>query len=65
MVSAQIAPNAVKAFNPDFCQLATAYGASSASPKDISEFKVEVVKAFSRELPTLIYLSTDFSASNR
>ena len=64
MVSAQIAPNAVKAFNPDFCQLATAYGASSAAPKDISEFKVEVVKAFSRELPTLIYLSTDFSVSN-
>lgn len=59
MQSAQIAPNSVKALNPDFCQLAIAYGASSASPKDIKEFKAEVLKAFSNEVPTLIYLTND------
>ena len=62
MRSAQIAPNAVTAFNPDFCKLAEAYGAASVSPKDLEEFQKQVVLAFSRRVPTLIHLSTNFIA---
>lgn len=54
MVSAQIAPNAVIARNPDFCKLAEAYGAASAAPASLSEMQQAVRAAFDADGPTLI-----------
>ncbi|MEM6303566.1 MAG: thiamine pyrophosphate-binding protein [Pseudomonadota bacterium] len=57
MVSAQIAPNAVVARNPDFCKLAEAFGAASAAPGNLEEMQQAVAQAFTAEGPTLIYLT--------
>ncbi len=59
MVSAQIAPNAVIARNPDFCKLAEAFGAASASPQTLEEMQHVVRAAFEADGPTLVYVTPD------
>ena len=59
MRSAQIAPNAVIAKNPNFVGLAHAYGAYAAAPSNLSEMQQVVAEAFSADGPTLIYLTPD------
>ncbi len=54
MTSAQIAPNAVIARNPDFGLLARAYGAGYAEPATLDEMQSAVQDAFSASQPTLI-----------
>lgn len=54
MISAQIAPNAVIARNPDFRKLAEAYGAASAEPATLAEMQAAVRAAFDADGPTLI-----------
>ncbi|MEM1074557.1 MAG: thiamine pyrophosphate-binding protein [Pseudomonadota bacterium] len=61
MVRAQIAPNAVVARNPDFCELAEAFGARSAVPKTLSDMQQAVSRAFESEGPTLVYVSSDIA----
>ncbi|MFY0692003.1 MAG: 5-guanidino-2-oxopentanoate decarboxylase [Paracoccaceae bacterium] len=62
MVGAQIAPNAVIARNPDFCQLAEAYGARSAAPRSLSAFRAALAAALEAEGPTLIHVTPETSA---
>jgi acetolactate synthase-1/2/3 large subunit/5-guanidino-2-oxopentanoate decarboxylase len=59
MTSAQIAPNAVIAHNPDFCKLAEAFGAYSAAPKSLTEMQAAVQSAFKADGPTLIYITPE------
>ncbi|WP_300039134.1 thiamine pyrophosphate-binding protein [uncultured Roseobacter sp.] len=61
MVRAQIAPNAVVAHNPDFCKLAEAFGARSASPSDLAGLQQAVRAAFDADGPTLIYVTPQIS----
>ncbi len=61
MISAQIAPNAVVARNPDFCKLAEAFGAYSAAPNTLAEMQSAVTQAFAADGPTLIYLTPDIT----
>ena len=44
MVASQIAPNAVKAVNPDFCKLAEAYGCLSEAPGDVASLQGALLK---------------------
>lgn len=60
MVSAQIAPNAVVARNPDFCKLAEAFGARAVIPRDLEQMQSAVIESFDAQGPTLIYLTPDF-----
>lgn len=62
MVRAQIAPNAVVARNPDFCQLAEAFGAYVAAPKSLTALQQVVVEAFEANGPTLIHVTPDITA---
>lgn len=62
MVSAQIAPNAVVARNPDFVKLAEAFGARAVAPSSIVEMQDAVRAAFDADGPTLIYLTPDVTA---
>ncbi len=57
MVSAQIAPNAVVARNPDFVKLAEAFGAAAVAPKSLAEMQKAVQAALSASGPTLIYVT--------
>ncbi len=59
MRSAQIAPNAVIAKNPDFLSLAKAYGAYTAAPINLTAMQQAVVEAFAADGPTLIYITPD------
>ncbi len=59
MRRAQIAPNAVTAKNPDFVQLALAYGAYAAAPKTLDEMQRVVLDAFSSDRPTLIHITPE------
>ena len=59
MVDSQIAPNAVVALNPDFCALAEAFGARSASPDSLAAFQQAVRDALDADGPTLIYITPD------
>ena len=61
MVSAQIAPNAVVARNPDFCALAEAFGAYSAAPETLESLQQAVVDAFKADRPTLIRVTSDIA----
>ncbi|WP_299729722.1 thiamine pyrophosphate-binding protein [uncultured Tateyamaria sp.] len=61
MVSAQIAPNAVIARNPDFCKLAEAFGANAVAPQTLTEMQEAVKGAFTADGPTLIYLTPAIS----
>ncbi|MEO0357358.1 MAG: thiamine pyrophosphate-binding protein [Pseudomonadota bacterium] len=60
MVSAQIAPNAVVAHNPDFLALARAYGAAAAQPKSASALRAVLHQAFEAPGPTVIVLTQEF-----
>ncbi len=59
MIRSQIAPNAVVAHNPDFCQLAQAYGALSATPSNLEDLQDAVRAAFDAPVPTLIRVTPD------
>ncbi len=59
MIRSQIAPNAVVAHNPDFCQLAEAYGALSAAPSNLEDLQDVVRAAFDAPVPTLIRVTPD------
>ena len=59
MVSAQIAPNAVIARNPDFVKLAEAFGAGAVAPKTLADMQDAVRAAFKADGPTLIYITPD------
>ncbi|MDW4499868.1 5-guanidino-2-oxopentanoate decarboxylase [Sulfitobacter sp. D35] len=59
MVSAQIAPNAVVARNPDFCKLAEAFGARAARPESLNAMQDAVRAAFDADGPTLIHLNAE------
>ena len=59
MAGAQIAPNAVRALNPDFSALAEAYGAFAARPKTAEQLQKTLSKAFNAGKPTLIHLSAE------
>ena len=61
MVRAQIAPNAVHTRNPDFVQLAAAFGAHSASPKTLDQLQDAVRAAFDADGPTLIHVKADIA----
>ncbi|WP_297772477.1 thiamine pyrophosphate-binding protein [uncultured Roseovarius sp.] len=57
MVHAQIAPNAIKAHNPDFCALARAYGAHAVAPQDTDALCEAISAAFRADRPTLIHMT--------
>ena len=59
MRSAQIAPNAVIAKNPNFLELARAYGADASAPGTLAQMQEAVKTAFGADRPKLIYLSPD------
>ncbi|MFC6583740.1 5-guanidino-2-oxopentanoate decarboxylase [Sulfitobacter aestuariivivens] len=59
MVSAQIAPNAVVARNPDFVKLAQAFGAGATAPQTLEEMQSAVHDAFKADGPTLIYITPE------
>ena len=59
MRSAQIAPNAVIAKNPDFIGLAKAYGAFAVAPETFAALQQALIEAFAADRPTLIYLTPD------
>jgi len=57
MASAQIAPVAVKAFNPAFDKLAEAYGIGYVKPGDLDALKSAVQAALKAEGPVLIHMT--------
>lgn len=57
MTRAQIAPNAVVAYNPDFCKLAEAFGAQAVAPKTLKDMQTAVEQAFKANGPTLVYVT--------
>lgn len=59
MVAAQIAPNAVKALNPDFSAVARAYGAAACRPQTLSELQSALIKAFAEPCPTVIHMTPE------
>lgn len=62
MVRAQIAPNAVKAHNPDFCALARAYGAHAEAPGTTEALQAAVRKALDADRPTLVHMTPALAA---
>jgi acetolactate synthase-1/2/3 large subunit/5-guanidino-2-oxopentanoate decarboxylase len=56
MQSAQIAPNAVQARNPDFCALAVAYGADSIQVSTPQALAAATKAAFGAGQPTVIHV---------
>ena len=62
MRSAQIAPNAVIAKNPNFIGLAKAYGAYAVAPETFAALQQAVIEAFATDRPTLIYLTPNICA---
>jgi len=59
MLSAQIAPNAVVARNPDFCRLAEAFGAAAVRPANLSDLQAALGQALNTKGPTLIHVTPD------
>ena len=59
MRSAQIAPNAVIAKNPNFLSLAKAYGAYAVAPINLAAMQQAVVEAFAADGPTVIHITPD------
>ena len=57
MARSQIAPVAVKAFNPDFGRLAAAYGIRYARPADLSDLRADLRAALCADGPTLIHMT--------
>ncbi|WP_445327174.1 5-guanidino-2-oxopentanoate decarboxylase [Yoonia sp. GPGPB17] len=64
MVRAQIAPNAVVQRNPDFLKLAAAYGAESAEPTDLAQFKSVLQAALQAKGPTVIRVKSDIALTS-
>ena len=62
MVRAQIAPNAVIQKNPDFLKLAEAYGAASAAPRSLADFKVAMTNALAHKGPTIVHVTPETCA---
>lgn len=63
MLSAQIAPRAVAARNPDFCALARAYGAYAEAPDTPEDVARAVLRAFAADAPTLIHVTPAVSSA--
>lgn len=59
MLSAQIAPNAVVARNPDFCKLAEAFGAAAVRPETLTDLQSVLVQALKTKGPTLIHVTPE------
>jgi len=59
MRSAQIAPNAVIARNPDFCALARAFGAAASRPANLDDLQTALKTALQTKGPTLIHVTPD------
>ncbi len=57
MIRAQIAPNAVIQQNPNFVQLAAAYGAATAAPKTLDALQDAVRAALGAKGPTVIHVT--------
>ena len=55
MIRSQIAPNAVVAKNPDFSQLAAAYGVGYSAPASIAAFQEALRTAFKADGPTIVH----------
>ena len=55
MIQSQIAPNAVVAQNPDFAQLAAAYGVAYSAPHSIAAFQDAVQAALEADGPTIVH----------
>ena len=62
MVRSQIAPNAVVAHNPDFLQVAIAFGANAEQPEDLPALQTALINAFSADRPTLIRMTPALTA---
>ena len=54
MITAQIAPNAVQALNPDFEALAKTYSALARDTETFSSLRNDLIEAFSAKARTLI-----------
>ena len=59
MISAQIAPQAVQALNPNFSTLAEAYGCAACKPSLLADLPGIIEAAFCAGRPTLIHLTPD------
>ena len=59
MISAQIAPQAVQALNPNFSTLAEAYGCAASKPSLLADLPGIIEVAFCAGRPTLIHLTPD------
>ena len=59
MISAQIAPQAVQALNPNFSTLAEAYGCAACKPSLLADLPRIIEAAFCAGRPTLIHLTPD------
>ena len=59
MISAQIAPQAVQALNPNFSTLAEAYGCAACKPSLLADLPGIMEAAFCAGRPTLIHLTPD------
>ena len=62
MSTAQIAPVAVQALNPDFGKLAEAYGAGYVRPATFPELRTSVTDALAAAGPTLIHMTPALTA---
>ncbi len=62
MARSQIAPVAVKALNPDFGQLAAAYGLGYAKPATLTALQTDVQTALTANGPTLIHMTPALTA---
>ncbi len=62
MSQAQVAPLGVKAFNPDFSSLASAYGIGYSRPACLSDLRDDLVCALHAVSPTLIHMTPSLSA---
>ena len=59
MISAQIAPQAVQALNPNFSTLAEAYGCAVCRPSLLADLPGIIEAAFCAGRPTLIHLTPE------
>ena len=62
MVNAQITPNAVMAFNPDFSAMAQAYDLAYCAPSQLGDIQNALCVALAADRPTLIHLSPDIAS---
>ena len=61
MASAQIAPTAVKALNPDFGKLAEANGIGYVKPNDLAGLQQAVQEALRAEGPVLVHMTPEIA----